>query len=817
MLSYRIANLKILWFMSLLQGFEGLNAQSYSLSLNLYGNDHLPIKEAIVQLLQSKDSSLVKNEFSDDKGQVVFSELATSDYLVQINIMGYRPYLSPSISLNEDYTYPDIILEQTELQLNEVAVVAKVPYVEREKGKIILNVENSINTAGSSVFELLEKAPGVRVDQNENISYNGKMGVAIWIDGKPTPMTGSDLANYLRGIPSSSIEKIEMVSNPSSKYDAAGSSIINIKFKKDKRAGTNGSVSTSYGQGIYMKNNNSVNLNHRDKQINCFANYSYANREAFSHLKLYRSFYENDNFLGAYNQDNYLKFDFKNHVARLGMDYYINPKNVIGFTVNGISNKFKPKGDNVSEVYDNNHINSSVFYTKNRSQDHWYNYSANINYQHSFDSLGTELSSDVDYAHFGNQTFQNFETRYYDINNLEFKNPYLLYGDLKGGLDIYSIKNDFSKSYNNQLKLEAGQKSSYVIADNNLAFYNQSNNSSVFDSSKSNHFIYTENINALYVNLAKDFGKWSTQLGLRTEHTYVTGRQLVNNTSFINHYIQLFPSGFLGYKLNEKHNLEINYSRRITRPSYDQLNPFKFYIDPTTYKEGNPYLKPQIIESFELSHIYKQKIISKLGFSRTNKSIAEVIAPSAEENKITIQTNVNLTHVDELYATFSLPIDVVKWWQINNELYGFYAMYTGNVANTQLQAKGNVNLNVNMINTFYIKPNTSAELAFNYRTKEIYAYDIIQPIWFFNIGCQQKLYNNKLIMKLNFADLFYSNKVTADVAFTDYKEQFIVSRDSRVVTFSLTYKFGKTTVSSAKRKKGGADDIKQRAGGNGVG
>lgn len=797
--------------------FKAIRAQSYSLSMSLSDANKVPIKEAIVQLLNSKDSSIVKNEFSDNNGLVVFQELASSSYLVQINIMGYRSYLSPEINLRSDYTLPNIILEQTELLLNEVAVVAKVPYIGREKGKIVLNVENSINSAGSSAFELIEKAPGVRVDQNDNVSYNGKMGVAIWIDGKPTPMTGSDLANYLRGIPSSTIEKIEMISNPSSKYDAAGSSIINIKLKKDKRIGTNGSISSSYGQGVYMKNNNSININHRDKKTNWFANYSFANREAFSHLKLYRSFYENDRFLGAYDQDNYLKFDFKNHISRAGMDYYINNKNTIGFVLNEISNKFNPVGNNVSTVFDGNNINNSVFYTKSFSKEHWYNYSANINYKHSFDSLGTELTTDLDYAHFGNQTFQNFETKYYDINNFEFKNPYLLYGNLKGGLDIYSLKNDFSKSFKNQIKLEAGQKSSYVNADNNLAFYNQSNSGSVYDSSKSNHFIYTENINAVYFNLSKDIGNWTTQLGLRAEHTYVTGKQLVNNTSFINNYIQCFPSGFVGYKFNEKHNVELNYSRRITRPSYEQLNPFKFYIDPTTYKEGNPYLKPQTIESFELSHIYNQKIVTKIGFSRTNKSIAEVIAPSPMESKITVQTNVNLSHVDEFYSTCSLPIDITKWWQINNELYAFYALYTGNVANTQLQAKGNVNLNINTVNTFYLAQNTSAELSFNYRTKEIYAYDVIQPIWFVNIGFQQKFLNNKAVVKLNFSDICYTNKVTADVAFTDYKEKFIVTRDSRVVTFSLTYKFGKSTVPAAKRKQGGADDIKQRAAGNGAG
>ncbi|MES2761606.1 MAG: TonB dependent receptor [Bacteroidota bacterium] len=790
-----------------------LKAQ-YALSGKLSNADQRPVVDAIVQLLKSSDSSLVKNEFTDDKGNFSFSDVRSNTYFIQVNVIGSKPFISQPIDLNASLVLPAFALQKSEVELKEVAVVARKNYIEREKGKMILNVENSINATGSSAFELIEKAPGVRVDNNDNVSYNGKTGVAIWVDGKPTPMTGADLANYLRGIPSSSIEKIEMIANPSSKYDAAGSSIINIKMKKDKRIGTNGSISTSYGQGIYMKNNNSINLNHRNKKVSVFANYSYAYREAFSHLKLDREFYQKDTFLGAYKQNNYLKFDFSNHIVRAGMDYYANSKNTFGFVVNGISNKFNPTGNNVSTVYDQNYNNSSYFYTTNHSKDHWYNYSANLNYKHNFDSLGTELTTDLDYVRFGNNTIQKFETRYYDMNNVEYQNPYLLYGDVNGGLNIYSIKNDFVKKIKNEIRLEAGEKSSYVVADNKLDFYNRSNEQNLFDSTKSNHFIYTENINALYVNASKDFKKWSVQLGLRGEQTYVTGNQLVNNTSFINHYIQLFPSAFIGYSVNDKHGLELNYSRRITRPGYDQLNPFKFYIDPTTYKEGNPYLKPQTIESVEFAHVFKQKIFTKIGFSRTNKNIAEVIAPSATEPKITVQTNVNMTRVDEFYANCSLPIDVTKWWHISNEFYAFYAMYTGNIANTNIQNLGNVNLNINTTNTFNFTSNFSGELSFAYKTREYYAYDVIDPIWFFNAGLQHKLWNNKATVKLNYTDVLYTNRITANVTFTDYKEHFVVTRDSRVITLAFTYKFGKSTVPGSKRRQGGADDIKQRAGGN---
>lgn len=792
-------------------------SSKYELSGTFKDNQQQPILDAIVQLLKSSDSSLVKTEFTDEKGQFKFTEIKTGFYFIQSNVLGYEKYTSDVIPLLQSKVLDNIVLQKNNVNLNEVTITARKPSIERENGKMIVNVENSISSSGSSAFEIIEKSPGVRVDNNDNIAFNGRSGVTVWIDGKVTPMTGSDLANYLRGIPSTSIEKIEFIANPSAKYDAAGSSIINIKLKKDKRQGTNGSVSVAYGQGIYPKSNNSVSLNHRNKKINAYGNYSYAYREAFSTLNLRRNFYRNDTFIGAYEQDNLFRFDFRNHIARAGFDYYANDKNVFGLVVNGISNKFNPKGDNFSDVYNAENIKTSRFATENRSNDNWFNYSTNLNYKHIFDSLGTELNTDLDYAQFGNKTQQNFTTRYYDLNNSEYTNPYLLFGDIKGSLDIYSIKSDFNKSLKNDLKFESGIKSSYVEADNNLAYFDKSNNTIVYDSSKSNHFIYQENINAAYINTYKNYKKWNFQIGLRCEHTHVIGNQLVYNSKYDTNYVQLFPSALVGYKLNDKHNLELNYSRRINRPSYQQLNPFKFYLDPSTYKEGNPYLKPQVTESFELTHIFKQKIYTTLGYGRTKNNITEVLAPAEHQEKLTIQTFKNLQTVDVYALNISVPVEVTRWWHTSTDVNVYYALYTGNIANTQISNIGNVNFNINTINTFNFTQTFSGELSGNYRARELYAYENVDPIWFLNIGLQKKFLNNNAIVKLNYTDVFFTNKVKATTTFDNYVETFHVMRDTRVATISFTYKFGKNSIAPAHRRQGGADDIKQRAGGNGVG
>jgi hypothetical protein len=504
--------------------------------------------------------------------------------------------------------------------------------------------------------------------------------------------------------------------------------------------------------------------------------------------------------------------NFRNHIGRIGADLYANKKHTLGMIVNGISNKFNPTGKNTSDVYDATDTRTSKFITYNHSRDNWRNYSVNFNHKFSIDTLGTELTTDFDYANFGNKTKQDFTTLYYDTNEIEFMPRYLLHGDLDGNLDIYAVKSDFVKVLKNKIKLETGIKSSYVKADNDLAFYDISSGTPVFDETKSNHFIYKENINAAYVNFAKDFEKWGAYIGFRIENTNINGEQLVDGTTFNSNYTQLFPSAFVSRKINDKNSLELNYSRRITRPSYEQLNPFKYFLDQTTYKEGNPYLEPQTTHSIELTHIYNQKIYSTLSFSRTQDNITGVIAPSDDDPMITVQTDKNLNTADVYGLFVIMPLEFKKWWNTNYSFNFYYGSYSGTVAGTTLEKKGNFTYNCNLVNSFKLGKGYTAEVTGNYRAREIYAFMDVDPIWFMNLGFQKKFKNNS-VLKLAVNDVFYTNKTTADTEFDNYKEHFKVNRDTRVATISYTYNFGKSNGPQHKRT-GGADDIKERAGGS---
>ncbi|MBW8523326.1 TonB-dependent receptor [Chryseobacterium chendengshani] len=781
------------------------NVENFSLSGNINsGKTHL----VEINLFNSEDK-LVKTEIPDKNGKFDFSDLRNGNYYLKINENGAEVYRSESISLAENKVLPKIELK--EKLIEGVTMTKAKPYIERQDGKMILNVENSIAATGNSAFEVLEKAPGVNIDGNDNISLRGKGNLLVQIDGKNTPMTGSDLANYLRGIPSSSVEKVEFITNPSSKYDAAGTSIINIKLKKDQRKGTNGSASVALGTGRYIKNNNNFSINHRNKKVNFFANYSFAYREFFNHLMLDRNFYDDNQTLQkTYLQDNFLKYNFRNHIAKTGMDYYLNDKNVLGFSIGFVSNKFDPKGDNSSTVLGSNSLPESTFTSQNRSKDHWKNVSLNLNHKYTIDSLGSEITTDFDYINYSNTSLQNFDTRIYDIDG-SLRNLDILKGDINGKLNIFSLKSDLTKAFKNKWKLESGVKTSFVKADNDMQFFDASTGSSVIDTNKTNHFIYEENINAVYGNVSKKWEKFSANFGLRMENTNVTGTQLTTNQINRKNYTQLFPSAVFSYDLNEKNNLEINFSRRITRPSYNQLNPFKFYLDPTTYKAGNPDLNPQTTMNYEFTYSFNNKYFATLSYSKTSDNITDVLKPTVENgNIVVVQTNDNLSSASYLGLYLIAPVKVTKWWDMNNSANFYYGSYTGNIADTSIKNQGNFTFNVNSINSFKLGNGFTAELTGNYRAREVYAYMNLKPNWYLNIGAQKKFKNNSTL-KFSFNDVFYTSNPEAKNVYSNYIENFVVRRETRVATLSYTYNFG-SSKNGQPRKTGGADDLKQRIG-----
>ncbi|WP_123985293.1 TonB dependent receptor [Taibaiella soli] len=772
-----------------------------------------------IALLNANDHKLVKADVTNDKGFYRIEFSTAGDYIVQASFLGFNTYTSDKIKFSghDKITLPVITLSEQSTTLGDVTVKASKPLIEVQADKLVVNVENSIVNTGSSALEVLSRSPGVSVDQNDNISLKGKQGVTIMMDGKLVPISGEDLANMLRGMSASSIEKIELISNPSARYDAAGTGgIINIITKKNKKDGFNGSVNANYGQGIYPKAGAGFNLNYRNKKLNVYSSYNYAYRKNSNELQLDRRFYQDGVFSTAYKQHNYITFPLQNHTASLGADYSISPKTSVGASFTGSVNPYSPTGSAYTHVVDAADITQSRFSTYNTQDNRLHNYAVNANIRHKFDSTGTELSVDADYARYWNSNTQDYTTQYYlaDGSTDPVLNPYLLHGDLSGLTQIRALKADFTHNFKNGIHFEAGGKSSYVTADNQSAFYDQSNGGNVFDSSKSNHFIYDENINAAYVNGSKEWKKWSTQIGLRLEQTNIEGDQKVNNTSFDKHYTQLFPSISVHRHINEINDLGLTLSRRIERPDYSQLNPFKFYLDPTSYREGNPYLNPALTYAVELSHTYKNKFITTLSFSRTTNVITEVIQPVDSINHVSQITDKNLASMSFVGLSGAYPIQVFKWWNSTNSINLYYAFYEGNLANTPLK-NGKPAFELNSVNSFILPRDWSLEGSLYYQSAQVYGYMNLKPIWMLNAGVQKNILSKQATIKLSITDIFRHGSPSGTNVYSNYYEAFVVKRDTRVATISFVYRFGRKNLSPVRRRSSGAEDEIRRAGSGG--
>ncbi len=784
------------------------------------------VENATAELRRAKDSALIRTAISDKNGVAEFDNIKPGTYFVKLIAVSYATAVSNGITVTGDVKevqFPAMILKPAAVDMNNVTVTARKPFIQKLTDRIVVNVDNSIVNAGNAAMDVLERSPGVTVDQNDVISLRGKSGVIIMIDGKPSPMTGADLANYLRGLPSNAIDRIEIITNPSARYDAAGNSgIIDIRMKKDQRLGMNGTANIGYGQGIYPKANAGLNLNYRNKGINIFGNYSYGYRMNLNHLILNRNFFKDGVFNGSDDKDNYAKMPVNFHNARFGIDFFPSKKTIIGFVVNSSLVHFERNNTNTSVVNDKSGVPYYTFNTLATNNDHNGNAVGNINFKHTF-KQGQELSADVDYGVFKTASLSRNITNFYSINGNP-KTSDILDGDQDGKLTLQTGKIDYTQALKKGGKFEIGVKSSYVTADNDAKFFNVLPTEVKVDSTKTNRFYYDEYNHAGYVSFSKEAKKFSVQVGLRAEQTKINTHQFQKDQRWDSSYLQFFPSAFFNYKLKEDQTLGVSVSRRIDRPGYSQLNPFLFLIDATTYATGKPELLPQLTWSYELSYTVKNLSFS-LAYSHTKDPQTIAIIPILEaipnfkiaagaDSNITTQIPLNLESSDYFGLTATTPVKINKWWNMVNNVNIFYNHFNGNLARTPI-SNGSPAANIRTNNNFTFKKGWSAELSASYNSAGRQGYMYSKAQWGIAIGAQKTVMQGKGTIRFNVSDIFWTNLPRATVTYEGrYVENWHAYRESRVANLSFTYRFGNNKVQAARRKSMASEEEIRRAGGN---
>jgi hypothetical protein len=797
------------------------SAQNGRLSVEVKNDQNLGLEAVTIELLKVKDSTIAKTALTDKGGLAEIENIGPGEYFVKATMVNYATGFSDAFVIDDtklNVSLPSIRLNPGATSLAGVTVTARKPFIQKLTDRIVVNVENSIVSAGSSAIDVLERSPGVLIDNNDVISLRGRAGVIIMIDGKPSAMSGADLANYLRGLPSAAIERIEIITNPSAKYDAAGNSgIIDIRMKKDQRFGTNGTFTAGYGQGIYPKANAGSTLNYRNKKINIFGNYNYAYREGLNHLILDRNFYNNGVYSGGDLKDNYSKFGFSSNAARLGMDFFPSANTILGFVVNGNFNGIDRHSDNNSKVINSSHQQVSTFTSIATNDDHNENFVVNVNFKHRFDSVGKELTADMDYGNYSSNSLSRNSTQYFKMDGSQLQPNYTLDGDQEGDLSFKTAKADYVNPMKNGGRFEMGMKISVVKADNDAKFFDMSNGTAAVDVNKTNHFIYKEKNNAGYLNYSSDLKKISFQLGLRGEQTIVSTHQRMGDVHFDSSYFQLFPSAFFNYKISDEKVLGVSVSRRIDRPGYGQLNPFLFLIDPTTYATGRPGLLPQLTWSYELTYTLKSLNFT-LGYSHTtnNQNIAiarfrDVFPTIPSDENVTVQIPINLESSDYFGLSVSAPVKINNWWNMINNINVYYNHFNGELGGTTLD-NGKPVADIRTNNSFTLKKGWAAELNANYSSGGQYGFMVSDPQWGIAAGVQKIILKNRGVLRFNISDIFWTNLPKAVITYNNYIEKWHAFRETRVANLTFSYRFGSNKVQGSRKRTTASEEERQRAG-----
>jgi outer membrane receptor protein involved in Fe transport len=671
-------------------------------------------------------------------------------------------------------------------------------------------------TAGLTVLEVLEKAPGVVVDKDGNISLKGKQGVLVLVDGRPTYLSGQDLANMLKNMPGGNLDQLEIMTNPPAKYDATGNSgIINIKTKKNKTVGFNGSASANYGQGVYPKVNNSINLNYRNGKFNFFANGGYNYNERFQNIDITRNFRDkNTNALSSmFEQYATNKRSYNSYSYKAGMDYFLSKKTTFGIVVNGYNSNGNEFTNNLALIKDATGLLTTTNTADNEMKQKNGNTGVNINFRQLLDTTGSEITSDIDYLHYSSGNRQSMNNYFFDALGNKKAPDEKMKGYLPADLNIYSMKIDYTHPLNKTSKMEAGIKSSYVETDNNALYDNWNGTDWVTDAGRSNHFKYNENINAAYVNFNKELNKhWSVQTGLRLENTVSKGSQLTTGETFKRDYTQLFPTAYIGYKLNDKNQFALSYGRRIDRPDYESLNPFYHFLDKYTYEVGNPYLSPQFSHNIELAHTFGGFLTTTLNYS-TTKDIIQTVIDQVDSTNTTFIRRDNIAKQQNIGLSISAMVPIAKWWKANIYTNLFNNKYTGLVNGGYIDVQGTT-LTTNISNQFGFGKGWNAELSGNYMTRQLSGTLVQKPMGIINFAVTKQVLKNKGTLKLNIRDMFRLQEFNGYSKYQNVDVTVHQVRDNRIVNIGFSYRFGKGKPVQ-QRKRGGAGDEQSRVNGGG--
>lgn len=745
-----------------------------------------PLPDATVSL-KSNDRTLI-TATTDKKGRFQFNHLKDSFYTLVVEYIGYKTCTIP-VTAGANTLAIRLVLDQKDLKT--VTVTASKPYIVQKVDKTIVNIAGSPIAAGGTAYEVLLRAPGV-TEQGSGLQLKGKKLIVL-MDGRYTNLSGEDLKNMLSAMPANGIEKIELIPNPSARYEAQGGAIINIIMAKSTKLGYNGTATIGSRAGKYGSWNTGLSLNYRNKKLNAYGSYDYLNNQQFS----------KSNFNRVLSSDRYIADNtygttrLSSHSFRAGLDYDLNKRHSIGILVKGLVNNNDRTTGTHSVANNPGTGNDSLSLVAANGQSRYVIPSLNLYYKMILDAAGKEVRFNADYFNYAKQWNDHFTTRYFDPKGSEYATRFLR-ADAPASNNIKS----FSIDYIQPLKkgnLEAGAKISHATTDNDAVWEKGENGSWTRDLGKTNHFIYRENIYAAYVNLNKGFGKFSVLLGVRAEQTHTEGKAVTTQQIHTNNYLHFFPNAAIQYAVSGTSLLAFSYRKSIERYKYDIVNPFIIYKSQYSYSQGNPYLKPAIQHNFELSYAYNNELFTTFTYARFEDVLADVYRKDSASPAV-VSTYDNLSSADYIETAVSHAKSLFNnKWMTNNTLSVFYARF--NVPAGSEQNNARVTAMISSDNTIILPQGYKIQVTAAYNSPMALGVLRYQDRFTMGLGASKTVLQGKGTIALNVSDLLNTADWKYTVSSFGVQSVNYSKSETRFVKATFTYRFGNKNVKASGNRK----------------
>ena len=777
----------------------------------IFESEKVPLEYANVLLMNAGDSSLFKGTVTDLDGFFQIENIPNGRYFLTASMIGFETMHLESFNLEDQvlFNLPRITLSQG-IALDEVQVVGRKPLYEQKIDRLVVNVENSIVSSGSSALDILERSPGVIINrQNNSISLVGKEGVVVMIDGKVSYMPIDAVVQLLAGMSSDNIVSIELITTPPANLDAEGNAgFINIVLKKRTDFGLNGLYSISGGYGKGGLSNNQLNFNFRKKKMNLYGSYGFLwdnQEQIFTNERLL--YFNGDQFTNMNRSDR--DPTQRNHNVRFGIDFELSEKTILGVLVGGYDNKWSMEAVNNNVQGTNSLISQYVdLYLTERNQ--WGHQNANINLKHDF-SDRTSMSIDVDYLRYRDENPTDYEIEYFDKDRT-FEREELTRSDKVTPIEFFVGKIDFSHRVSDAINLSFGLKGTDSKFENAVAVETLIGQEWEADPGLTNVSNLSERIFAVYTSFdLKINDKATVKAGLRYEHTDSNLDINTEGTVVDRTYGSFFPSVFFNQQLNDDHSFGLSYSRRITRPTFNDMAPFIIFMDPNTFFSGNAGIQPALSNAIKADYRYKSAILS-FQYSVEDSTIARFQERVVNETNKSFLEPINLNQTRTFSATLGFPVTITKWWDMRLNLIYLNQAVDGNyfgtpTSSSQSQFQGNGSFTFSLPNDF------TADISGNYSGPSIFGgFAKIRSAYMVNFGIQKKLGERAGSLSLVVRDIFdsFNWKIRTEVEGRDFVTNNVFDFSQRTFSISYSRSFGNTALKASRERQTGSDAEKRR-------